>query len=131
MYGAVSPMEMNDFTTITKALSDENRVRALLALKNHELCLCQITELLGLATSTVSKHMSILKQAKLIQYRKEGRWMFYRLTDQNGLPVIQKTLDLVFNTLSKTNTFRQNEKRLKLILKLDPEMLCKKQNLKT
>ena len=46
---------MREFMAITKALSDANRVRILLALRRHELCVCQITELFGLATSTVSK----------------------------------------------------------------------------
>jgi DNA-binding transcriptional ArsR family regulator len=44
-----------------------------------ELCVCQIIELLGLVPSTVSKHMSILKQAGLVENRKEARWMYYRL----------------------------------------------------
>ena len=70
---------MRDFMAISKALADEQRVRVLLALQRGELCVCQVVELLGLATSTVSKHMSILKQARLVESRKEGRWMYYRL----------------------------------------------------
>src|ERR1039457_5801277 len=72
-------MIMREFMNITKALADENRVRALLALRKGELCVCQITELFGLAASTVSKHLSILYQAALVESRKEGRWMYYRL----------------------------------------------------
>ena len=69
---------MRDLMAVIKALADENRVRVLLALGAGELCVCQIVELLGLAPSTVSKHLSILKQARLVESRKEGRWMFYR-----------------------------------------------------
>ena len=59
---------------------DENRVRVLLFLRDgKELCLCQIVEMLGLAPSTVSKHMAILHQAGLVESRKEGRWIYYRL----------------------------------------------------
>ena len=72
------------FMTITKALSDENRVRMLLALDGRELCVCQIIELLGLAPSTVSKHMSILANARLVEGRQEGRWRFYRLARNPG-----------------------------------------------
>ena len=54
---------MRDFMAITKALSDPNRVRILLALRDGELCVCQITELFGFAPSTVSKHLSILHGA--------------------------------------------------------------------
>jgi DNA-binding transcriptional ArsR family regulator len=64
---------VRDFLSITKALSDEARVRALLAVKDGELCLCQIIHLLRLAPSTVSKHMSILVQAGLLECRKERR----------------------------------------------------------
>ena len=53
---------MRDFLAVTKALADETRVRLLLALRDHELCLCQLVELVALASSTVSKHMSILRQ---------------------------------------------------------------------
>ena len=70
---------MKDFVAVTKALSDRNRIRALLALRRGELCVCQIIALLGLAPSTVSKHMSILKQAGLVKSRKEERWMHYSL----------------------------------------------------
>ena len=71
---------------ITKALADEQRVRVLLALERGELCVCQIVELMGLATSTISKHMSILKQARLVDSRKQGRWIYYRRADDGRAP---------------------------------------------
>lgn len=64
---------MRVFLNITKALADENRIRALLALRQGELCVCQITGPFGLAPSTISKHLSILSQAGLLNSRKEGR----------------------------------------------------------
>ena len=70
---------MDGFIEITKAISDPNRVRILMALRAGELCVCRIIELLQLAPSTVSKHLTILKRAGLIEGRKEGRWMHYRL----------------------------------------------------
>ncbi len=63
---------MWDFMSITKALADENRVRMLLALQKQELCVCQIIELVKLAPSTVSKHMSILRAARS-RRRPQGR----------------------------------------------------------
>ena len=71
---------MREFMAAAKALADENRVRVLLFLRGgKELCLCQIVEMLGLAPSTVSKHMAVLYQAGLVESRKEGRWIYYRL----------------------------------------------------
>lgn len=75
---------MLEILNITKALSDENRVRALMLLVDGELCVCQIIEMLGLAPSTVSKHMSILRQAGLVDTRKEERWIYYRLADREA-----------------------------------------------
>jgi ArsR family transcriptional regulator len=69
------------FIAVTKALSDSNRVRTLMFLQGGELCLCQIIEMLGLAPSTVSKHMAVLHNARLIESRKEGRWVFFRLAE--------------------------------------------------
>ena len=70
---------MKEFLNITKALADENRLRMLMALREGEVCVCQIAEWTGLALSTVSKHLSVLYQAGLVSARKEGRWMFYSL----------------------------------------------------
>src|ERR1051325_2974904 len=75
---------MTSFMTITKALSDPGRVRILLALRRGELCVCQITELFGLAPSTVSKHLSVLTHAGLVVPRKEERWVYYRLPDKSA-----------------------------------------------
>ncbi len=110
--------------SVAKALADENRVRALLALRENELCLCQIIEFLGLAPSTVSKHMSILKQARLVDTRKSGRWVFYRLSDENSAPEIQEATSWIFRSLSGDPSVRQDEHRLKKILKIDVEVLC-------
>jgi DNA-binding transcriptional ArsR family regulator len=66
---------MREVVMIAKALSDANRVRILAILEGRELCVCQVIELLDLAPSTVSKHLSILKQVHLIDGRKRGRWM--------------------------------------------------------
>lgn len=70
---------MFEFMNITRALSDENRVRIVAALEERELCVCQLIDMLGLSPSTVSKHLSILRNARLINGRKEGRWMHYSL----------------------------------------------------
>ena len=78
---------MREFMAAAKALADENRVRVLLFLRDgKELCLCQIVEMLGLAPSTVSKHMAVLYQAGLVESRKEGRWIYYRLPASGASP---------------------------------------------
>ena len=119
---------MRDLMAVTKALADESRVRILLALTPGELCVCQITELLQLAPSTVSKHMSILKQARLVDSRKEGRWMFYRLAGEDGAVEANEMSALVFRLTGDDPRRREDAKRLKQILKMDRDELCKKQS---
>ena len=118
---------MRDFMSITKALSDENRVRALLALRQRELCVCQIIELLNLAPSTVSKHMAILKQARLVEGQKNGRWIYYHLADGGAPSEVREAIEWVFNHLSSDSRIRNDNERLKGILKCNPVDICKQQ----
>ena len=118
---------MRDFMYIAKALADENRVRAMMSLKEGELCVCQLIELLELAPSTVSKHMAILRQARLVETRKEGRWIYYRRADTAGSPYVADTFDWLDRSLGDSTTIRDDRKKLKAILKLDPEDICKRQ----
>ncbi len=118
---------MRALLAVMKALADENRLRIVAALQGRELCLCQIVELLGLATSTVSRHASILQQARLVQARKDGRWTFFRI-DEQAPPEAQRAAALVVEALRGDSQARKDASRLKQILKLDPERLCRKQS---
>ncbi|UCD80535.1 MAG: winged helix-turn-helix transcriptional regulator [Desulfobacterales bacterium] len=119
---------MLTFMAITKALSDQNRVRTLMALKGRELCVCQIVELLELAPSTVSKHMSILATARLVENRQDGRWRYYRLSGDDAPDEAQEAIAWTSKSLSKNMKIQQDTKRIEEILKLDPEVLCRTQN---
>ena len=74
---------MKSFIKVMKALSDPNRVRVVKILEEGELCVCEIRELLGLAQSTVSKHLKILEDAGLVVSRKDGSWINYHLSDEH------------------------------------------------
>ncbi len=122
--GLDSGDSMRDFMAITKALADETRVRVLLALQRGELCVCQIVELTSLATSTISKHMSILKQARLVESRKDGRWMYYRLADDQAPEVVRSSLDWALRSLARDPKVLNDKKRLAAICNSDPHELC-------
>jgi DNA-binding transcriptional ArsR family regulator len=112
--------------TITKALSDENRVRTLMALRNGELCVCQIIDFLELAPSTVSRHMSILKQAGLVKGRKQGRWMYYRLPGPQASALARAALDWLEKSLAKSPAIRKDDKKiLKIRREHDREEQCR------
>jgi DNA-binding transcriptional ArsR family regulator len=115
---------MKDFLAVTKALSDESRLRAMMALAGGELCVCQIIELLGLAPSTVSKHMAVLHQAGLVETRKEGRWVHYRLADGSTTPCAAQAVDWLRQCLGRDGRVRQDAARLKCIRKMTRDELC-------
>ncbi len=119
--------EIEKVMQVLKALSDENRIRALCSLEGRELCLCQIIELLDLAPSTVSKHMSILKQAGLVAARKEGRWMYYRFPDEVSFNEKSGIYAWIQNTLRNDRQIHDDRLKLKALLREDPEELCRRQ----
>jgi DNA-binding transcriptional ArsR family regulator len=101
---------MQSFLAIAKALSDETRVRALLSLEEGELCLCQVVELLKLSPSTVSKHMSVLGHAGLVARRREGRWIYYRLS--GSTPAARAALRWARRSLAGEKTLIDDSKRV-------------------
>ena len=119
---------MREILDIAKAMADGNRLRVLMALTSGELCVCQIVELLQLAPSTVSKHMSILRQARLVEGRKDGRWMYYRLPDRDAPKAAREAVAWVRRSLAESPQAVQDQRRLQAILAMDPEDICKRQN---
>ena len=83
---------MRDFIKVMKALSDPNRVKMIKLLQRRVLCVCEIQEALGLAQSTVSKHLRILEEAGLIDYHKDGLWVNYQLVDGTQSPYVANML---------------------------------------
>jgi DNA-binding transcriptional ArsR family regulator len=104
---------MFDFMNITKALADENRIRILMALDGRdELCVCQLIDLLQLAPSTVSKHLFILRNARLVRGRKQGRWMYYRLNRDEAAAMVKEALEWVSRSVGAAPVIREDQDRL-------------------
>jgi ArsR family transcriptional regulator len=72
---------MKDFIKVMKALSDPNRVKIVKMLQHKPMCVCELQEALRIAQSSVSKHLKILEEAGFVDYRKDGLWVNYYLTD--------------------------------------------------
>lgn len=117
---------MQQFMNLAKALSDENRVRILLALSaTEELCVCHINELLALAPSTVSKHLFLLKNARLLTARKDGRWAYYRLNNDAQAPsVVTEALEWIVKAISDKPVIREDRRHLKEILSAPMQSAC-------
>ncbi len=118
---------MRSTLRVTKALADPQRVRILMLLAPGELCVCQIVEVLGLAPSTVSKHLFILAAADLVMSRKDGRWAYYRRPRAEAGVFAQPVLDWLSATLWNSAEVEQDRKKLSTVLACDPEQLCRQQ----
>lgn len=115
---------MESALAMAKALADGNRMRVAAALMEHdELCVCQLVEMLQIATATVSRHMSILQNAGLVKCRKDGRWVHYRLSESFPDLLRQWLID----SLSKSKEIKRDRKLLATIVTRAPEELCRRQ----
>ncbi len=112
---------------VTKALADLQRVRILMMLRPGEICVCQIVEVLGLAPSTVSKHLSILAGAGLVDSRKESRWMYYRLPDETAGAFVRPLLKWLGEALNNDETTTDDKKKLKAVVAAGLNSLCRQQ----
>lgn len=116
---------MNATVAIAKALSDRARLRILMFLRPGELCVCQMVELLGLAPSTVSRHLSILQQAGLLVSRKDKRWVYYSLAGRKASPAAQKALKWVGEALSGDELVLSDALALRKMTGMEKERLCR------
>ncbi len=90
-------------------------------LEQRPLCVCEITSVLGLATSTVSKHLSILRDTGFVVDSKEGKWVNYRLTDSPSPPYINKLMPLIKELLPDDKVVREDAKKVRDV---DRETIC-------
>lgn len=78
-----------------KVLGDYTRIKIIYALFNKELCVCDIAELLNMSQSSISHQLRILKSARLVKFRKEGKVVFYSLDDDHIEQIINSGLEHV------------------------------------
>jgi ArsR family transcriptional regulator len=104
-----------------KALSDENRLRILKMLQSKSLCVCELREVLGLAVSTVSKHLSILREVGFIKEEKDGKWVNYMINNQPDDPRISSILASLDFWISDEDIIIADKKKIK---KIDRRYVC-------
>lgn len=115
---------MRDLEAALKAAGDPTRTRILKLLEGRELCVCQVQAVLGLAPSTVSKHLAILKAAGLVEDRREGRWIHYGLSPEGRNPYARPLLDLLRGPIDRDPTVLEDRRRLKEVLRVPLADLC-------
>ena len=82
-----------DLSEVFRVFGDSTRIRILYALFESELCVCDLATLLGLTQSAVSHQLRILKDAKLVKFRREGKTIFYSLSDDHVRTIIGMGMD--------------------------------------
>ena len=117
---------MKEELNLFRALSDETRLRIMVLLSKKELCVCQIQWVLGHSQAMVSRHLTVLKNAGLVQDRRKGLWIFYSLSNpRNELEKsIHKYLREYFT--KRYDLFKKDLFNMKKCLAPPLEKLCPK-----
>lgn len=110
---------VQEYTKVFKALADKNRARILKMLEEQELCVCQIMAVIGLKQSTVSKHLSVLRNAGLVKGRRNGTWIYYSISRKRRNDFDQAHLGLLRNWLNDDATVQADLARLRQALMID------------
>ena len=113
---------MRKYEKIFKALSDPNRLRILKMLENGSLCVCEIRDVLNLANSTVSKHLSLLRDAGFILNEKNGKWVYYKLNQKAEEPHVKSLMKLMHEWMNDEDMIKADKRKL---VKVDRNIICK------
>jgi len=111
----VADAEMRECLRVMKALSDGSRLKILKMLELRELCVCEIQALLALSQSTVSKHLKILEDAGLVDRRRDGQWVLYRLAARGRSPYAAEMLERLGGWLGDDAEVRALRRQVPLV----------------
>lgn len=103
-------------TQVYAALADSTRLRILALLKDGEICVCHLHASLDVPQPTASRHLAYLRKSGLVDARRDGIWMHYRLTPVAN-PVIAEVVAAALHALSHTGVSAKDEHRLHLARK--------------
>lgn len=82
-----------DLAELYKVFGDGTRIKILYALFESEMCVCDISKILGMTISAISHQLRVLKQARLVKYRRDGKTVFYSLADDHVRLIIDQGID--------------------------------------
>jgi len=103
--------QLDDMEGLFKALADATRLRILGLLLTGEVCVCDIHESLKIPQSKTSRHLAYLRKSGLVETRREGQWIHYRL-GRLGDPVLAALVDAVRHALTHVEAVRRDGDRL-------------------
>lgn len=115
---------LRELEAALKAAGDPTRTRILKLLEAGPLCVCQVQAVLGLAPSTVSKHLTLLRAAGLVTDRRDGRWIHYALATGERNPCARAVLALLRGPLDREPRILDDRRRLRSVKAVPVEALC-------
>ncbi|MCA9274524.1 MAG: winged helix-turn-helix transcriptional regulator [Phycisphaerales bacterium] len=121
---ATSPIDA--LSRVSAALADPNRLRLLAACLDQERCVCQLVALIDLSNASISKHLGQLRDAGLLQSRREGRWVHYKLPDDPSSPV-RDAIAMVRTHALQDELIKQDRATLSNIDAIEPGELARMQ----
>jgi len=104
-------LDVSPVSRLFKALADEDRVRIVALLTHGELCVCHLETALGQSQPSVSRHLAVLRAAGLVESRRDGNWVYYRLVPQTD-PDCRRQLRALVGAFAKHETLRGDVARL-------------------
>lgn len=87
--------EVYDVAELFKVLGDQTRVKILFTLIKDEMCVCDIADLLEMSQSAISHQLRVLKQARLVKYRREGKTVYYSVSDEHVAIILNMGIEHV------------------------------------
>ena len=108
---AAAGLDVRPVSRLFKALGDETRLRIVALLSHGELCVCHLHEALGLSQPNVSRHLAILRAAGIVEDRRDGKWIHYRLLRQQD-PDCERQLRALVKAFSQREVLRGDVARL-------------------
>lgn len=103
---------MRDLIALFRALSDRTRIRIVKLLEEGELCVCHLMEVLEMSQSRISRHVGILKSAGLVNDRREGRWVYYSLSQEALNPYVPELIRCLRGWLNEEASVASDRRRL-------------------
>jgi ArsR family transcriptional regulator len=104
--------DVRPLTKVFRALGDETRVRIMALLVHGELCVCHVEQALGLSQPNCSRQLGILKSAGIVDSRRDGTWVYYRIADQEH-DSVKNVLHVLAKTFGAERALRADHARLK------------------
>lgn len=104
-------LSMREIVDLLKVLSDETRLRLVKALQKREFCVCELVDALQVPQYNISRHLSVLRKSGLVEDRKEGIWVYYRITPHKAV-LVKELVEVLAKHLKNEKRVQEDERRL-------------------